>query len=96
LGELCLPSKDQKDLLRYRKALTIAVDALERYGDPTFYHAIAIIGDAPTGGFDKDISRVDKSFGYDRKMPGAHARKAINLLRKRFGSLELEPIVDKD
>lgn len=79
------------ELDRYKHALTIAINALERYADPTFYHAIAIIGDAPTGGFDKDVSTVDKSFGYGRPMPGKEARKALDRLAKRFGDLKLLP-----
>ncbi len=61
---------------KYENAINILWDALDMYADPSFYHAIAILGDAPTGGFDKDVSKVDKSWGYNRKMPGALARKA--------------------
>jgi len=83
-----------KEIIRYRKALSIAIDALRMYADPEFYHAITIIGDRPTGGFDEDVSRV-KDSDYDRPMPGKLARKAINTLERRYGTLELEPIVDR-
>lgn len=85
-------TRDSK-LIRYRKALSIAYDALQKYADPSFYHAIMIIPDRPTGGFDEDVSVV-KNSEYDRPMPGKEARKALKLLERRYGSLELEPTVD--
>lgn len=76
------------ELEQYKRALTIAIDALQLYADPGFYHAIAIIGDAPTGGFDKDVSKVDGS-GYDRLMPGKMARATLEKLTKKYGNLKL-------
>jgi len=83
-----------RELLRYRKALTIAIDALRVYADPGFYHAITIIGDRPTGGFDEDVSRCRDS-DYNRPMPGKRARTAIRELERRYATLELEPIIDQ-
>ncbi len=81
------------EIVRYRKALTIAIEALRTYADPGFYHAITIIGDRPTGGFDEDVSRV-KGSDYNRPMPGKIARKAVSELERRYGRLELEPLID--
>jgi hypothetical protein len=63
-------------IAKYDRLLGILIDALQMYADPSFYHAITIIGDRPTGGFDEDISRVQGS-DYNRPMPGKLARKAL-------------------
>lgn len=79
-----------KELVRYQKALSIAIAALRQYADPEFYHAITIIGDRPTGGFDRDISKCPDS-DYERPMPGKIARAAIKKLEKSYGNLQLLP-----
>lgn len=65
-----------KRIAKYERLCCLLVGALQMYADPGFYHAITIIGDRPTGGFDDDVSRV-KSSDYNRPMPGKLARKAL-------------------
>jgi hypothetical protein len=75
---------------RYKKALGMAIDALQMYANPEFYHAIAILADPPTGGFDKDVSNVKElGFDYDRPMPGKLARATLKRLESRYGDLSI-------
>jgi hypothetical protein len=66
---------------KYEKLCCLLVEALSMYADPGFYHAITIIGDRPTGGFDEDVSRVQGS-DYNRPMPGKLARQALRNAEK--------------
>ena len=77
----------------YRAAMSMLYDALMVYADPEFYHAIMIIPDRPTGGFDEDVSLVEWS-DYDRPMPGKLARDTIDEVCKKFGHLTLAPNCD--
>lgn len=80
-----------KELDRYKKALGLAIDALQMYGNPEFYHAIMILSDPPTGGFDKDVSDVRKlGFDYNRPMPGKLARSILKRLESRYGDLTIK------
>lgn len=65
------------DPVEIKDAVPEVVKALALYADPGFYHAITIVGDRPTGGFDEDVSMVDSYYGYDRPMPGKHAREVL-------------------
>jgi hypothetical protein len=76
LPEVTTPKEIDKRIAKYERLCSILIDALQMYADPGFYHAITIIGDRPTGGFDEDISRVQGS-GYNRPMPGKLARRAL-------------------
>lgn len=84
-------SKD-RELERYRKALSIAHDALQFYADPENYHAIAFMADRPAGGFANDFDTKHGHDFYDRPMPGKTARKALKLLVRKYGSLRLTDI----
>lgn len=75
-----------KEVERYKRALGIALDALQVYANPETYHAIAILADRPAGDFADDFSRVPES-DYDRPMPGKAARAAFKKLQKRYGDL---------
>jgi hypothetical protein len=75
-----------KEIERYKKALGIALDALQVYADPETYYAIAIMADRPAGDFADDFSKVPGSW-YNRPMPGKTARAAFAKLDKRFGDL---------
>lgn len=61
--------------------LEIALDALAFYADPETYHAIMILADKPTGGFDEDLSENDY---YDYDKPGKRAREAFKKLGIAF------------
>ena len=65
-----------KNTRAHEKMIRVLAEALAMYADPGFYHAVAILADPPTGGFDKDVSFV-KGSGYNRKMPGKLARAAL-------------------
>lgn len=73
---------------QYKKALGIALGALEVYADPETYHAIAIMADRPAGDFADDFSKVPGSW-YDRPMPGKTARAALKKLEQRYGDLSV-------
>jgi len=57
------------------------LEALCFYADPDNYFAIAFFPDPPCGGFMDDFSD-DHEGDFDRKMPGALARKALKETRK--------------
>lgn len=75
---------------RYQRALGILYDTLCEYADPGFYHAVLFMADRPAGGFADDLSVVANS-DYDREMPGALARKALDRVEKEFGELVMAP-----
>jgi hypothetical protein len=74
-----------KRIAKYERLCSLLIEALTIYADPSFYHAITIIGDRPTGGFDEDVSRVHGSI-YNRPMPGKLARKALRDAERLVGS----------
>ena len=70
----------KRNVKRYRKALTIAVKALQFYADAETYLAIGFLPDRPCGEFMKDFERTP-DLGYK---PGKRARKAFEKLAKLF------------
>jgi hypothetical protein len=79
-------TKQDKTIEQYKRALGIAMAALEMYADPSSYHAIAFMFDAPCGHFANDFSRT-KQGGYNRPMPGKTARWAMRELARKYGGL---------
>lgn len=75
-----------REIEKYKRALGIAMDALEMYADPRSYHAVAFLFDRPCGDFADDFSR-DRWSDYNRPMPGKAARAAMRKLAKRYGNL---------
>lgn len=71
--------EDQK--LTLDQELYIALEALAFYADPETYHAITILADKPTGGFDEDFS-MSEYYGYEK--PGKRAREAFEKLKIEF------------
>lgn len=67
--------------LTVAEQLEIALDALAFYADPETYHAIQILADRPTGGFDEDLG--DNEY-YDYPKPGKRAREAFKKLGVNF------------
>lgn len=78
--------KRDKEIERYKRALGIAMDALNVYADPESYHAVAFAFDRPCGDFADDFSRT-KHPHYNRPMPGKAARAAVRKLERSYGSL---------
>lgn len=66
------------------RSLLEAIKALQMYGNPDSYYAIAFLYDPPCGEFRDDFSNVDKSWQYNRKMPGKLARKTLDKIAKRL------------
>lgn len=58
--------------------------ALEFYGNPETYHAVAFFFDSPTGGFDRDFDDDHGDDFYDRPMPGKLAREALAAWEQLF------------
>lgn len=56
------------------------IEALKFYADPETYHAIFIVPDNPAGAFAEDFSADHGDAFYDRPMPGATARAALEKL----------------
>lgn len=75
-----------KELEKYKRALGIALDALNMYADPESYHAAAFAFDRPCGCFADDFSRTTHPH-YNRAMPGKRARQALRTLERKYGSL---------
>ena len=75
------------EIERYKRALGIALDALQAYADPESYHAIAVVADRPAGAFADDFSKDHGHPHYDRPMPGKLARATFKKLAKRYGDL---------
>lgn len=71
----------------YKRALGMAIAALREYGDPDFYHAVAIIADRPAGAFADDFSR-DPISQYNRPMPGKLARETLMRMADKFPNLK--------
>lgn len=67
---------ETEKIAKYDELCGLLIETLTIYADPGFYHAIVIIGDAPTGGFDEDVSVVPSR--YDRPMPGKAARDGLD------------------
>ncbi len=65
----------QAELKLARKAVAIAVNALEFYANPETYFALMIMSDPPSGEFTRDFG--DTHLG---RKPGKKARKAIDRL----------------
>lgn len=77
----------------YKRAFSIAIEALAFYADPTVYHAILIVPDRPAGEFAddvSDVSSIDGGEGYNRPMPGKLARETLEKLIAEFGDLEYD------
>lgn len=79
-------AKRDKEIERYKRALGIAMDALNMYASPDSYFAIGFGFDRPCGDFADDFSRVKLS-DYNRPMPGKIARAAIRKLQRSYGGL---------
>lgn len=75
------------EVLRYKKALGMALEALQFYADPENYHAMSFLADRPAGGFADDFNRNHGHEFYDRPMPGKLARATIKKLVKHYGDL---------
>ncbi len=71
---------------KLERCLYEAIKALQMYGHPDSYYAISFLFDPPCGEFRDDFARVDKGFGYERKMPGKLARRTLNKIAKRLES----------
>jgi hypothetical protein len=74
------------------KAIDMLGEALRMYADPTFYHAITIIGDRPTGGFDEDVSMTEE---YDYPKPGKLARETLAAVAALSSPAERAPTGEK-
>jgi hypothetical protein len=71
---LCGGSGNAKDAATYlQKRLLRTEEALDFYGDPETYYAVAVIPDPPCGDFVNDFSEVD---GVLR--PGKRAREVLS------------------
>lgn len=68
----------ESDGERTLEALKLSIEALQLYGDPSFYHGCLFIFSRPTGGFDEDLEEV---LEYGRPMPGFHARETMKQVR---------------
>lgn len=66
------------------KQVLVLLQALEFYANPEQYHAISFLFDPPCGGFKGDFGgeKEHQHWGYNRKMPGKTARKAIRRFAK--------------
>ena len=62
----------RKEIARLKKALLF-------YADPDSYYACSFLFDPPCGQFRDDFCRDfwTRKLGYDRRMPGKHARRAL-------------------
>lgn len=76
-----------KEIERYKRALGMALDALEVYANPESYHAMAFAVDRPAGSFADDFSKDHGHPYYERPMPGKLARATFKKLTKRYGDL---------
>jgi hypothetical protein len=74
-------------LKQYQDLCGMLWETLQHYGDPEFYHAIAIMADRPAGGFADDFDKSYSNLEYDRPMPGKLARETMEAAIVEYGEL---------
>jgi hypothetical protein len=72
---------------QYQALCGMLWEALQEYGDPDFYQAIAIRADRPAGGFADDFDEEYSNLAYSRPMPGKLARETMEEAIVKFGEL---------
>lgn len=78
---------DAETIEQYKRLCGMLWEALETYGDPEFYHAIAFLADPPAGNFAEDFEEEHGHPDYDRAMPGKLARMALSMAREQYPDL---------
>lgn len=68
-------------LVQRLAAFEEVMSALAFYAEPATYHAIAFVPDLPAGAFVGDFDESHGDNWYDRPMPGARARAAMEAWR---------------
>ena len=74
-------------LKQYQDLCGMLWEALQEYGDPDFYRAVAFMADRPAGGFADDLDESYSNLAYNRPMPGKLARETMENAIAEFGEL---------